>query len=149
VLCFNLHHADDLVAEYANFTGMTIDEKSQIQALDRTQPGLRPHAARSYIDRANSFALVGHAVKSSIAVSRAKKDRGMEKKAETGVLSIEARAMCAIGGSSPSSRYPRMTEQRCGVVQTMCPRNQRSPSWSRRYPRIWSPQKPVALVSAA
>jgi hypothetical protein len=36
------------------------------------------------------------------------KDRDKEKEAETGVLSIEARAMCAIGGTSPVRiRYSR------------------------------------------
>ena len=54
--------------------------------------------ARSYIDRANSFALVGLAVKRSIAVSRAVKDRG--KEADTGVLSIEIGATCAISTTS-------------------------------------------------
>jgi len=43
-----------------------------------------------------------------MAVSSAVKDGGMEKEAETGVLSIEARAMCAIVASSCSEPiFPR------------------------------------------
>ena len=48
-------------------------------------------------------------MKRSMAVSNAEKDRGMEKEAETGILSIEAKAICAIGTTSSALiRYPTL-----------------------------------------
>jgi hypothetical protein len=50
--------------------------------------------------------LAGHAVNRSTAVSSAVKDGGIEKEAETGILSLEARATYDIGASSlPDARH--------------------------------------------